>query len=399
MKSNSKIAFFTQHRLNGGAEVIFSEISKSWMKKGFVVDWYMLNYQVSKEYASSSNNDYLLSIKNLLRTIISGNKYDLIVCTNHISLIYGYIYVLLNFRRKVSIFTPIMQTRMFCSGELFGISFLCRFFNEVIPNDLKVFGNEACKIEHQRYLKADISSSPVIPVFFDYPTTNYNYKKRATIKKVKLISIGRFVDFKTYNLTLIDVVHKLCLEGYQVSLDFIGDGPLKSQMESLIDKYKMSSVIKILPPISKKDFFSTLQNYDIFIGSGLAVMEASAFGMLAIPAIEYRNADCVSYGYIGSFDSLSLFEPNLNHKEFFVFDMIQDFLDNYYNEKMLTKVKVSQSFLLNNFKQENVIEKYNILLEKMCEKSHPATITCKSFLFLLLYIISVCKNKLIRALK
>ena len=397
MKSNAKIAFFTQHRLNGGAEVIFSEISNAWMKKGFVVDWFMLDFRVSKDHASSSSNDYLLSIMNLLRTIISGNKYDLIVCTNHISLIYGYIYVLLNFGRKVSIFTPIMQTRMFCSGELFGVSFLCRFFNEFVPNDAKVFGNEACKIEHQRYLKEDISSCPVIPVFFDYPATYY--KPRDTIETLKLVSIGRFVDFKTYNLTLIDVVHKLCLQGYSVSLDFIGDGPLKSQMESLIYKYQMSSRIKILPPISKQHFFSTLQNYDIFIGSGLAVMEASAFGMLAIPAIEYKYADCVSYGYIGSFNSLSLFEPNLSHKEYFVSDMILEFLGNYYNSKMLAKVKVSQVFLSNNFKKGKVLEKYDILLGKVCDGSHSTTITCKSFLFLLLYIMSVFKNKLARVLK
>ena len=57
-------------------------------------------------------------------------------------------------------------------------------------------------------------------------------KKNITISSelsnpLKICAVGRLVDFKTYNLYMLDVVRELNERGFLVEFDIYGDGPLK----------------------------------------------------------------------------------------------------------------------------------------------------------------------------
>ena len=48
---------------------------------------------------------------------------------------------------------------------------------------------------------------------------------RKTIKTIKILSIGRIVNFKTYNFWMLEVVRNLLKKGISVEYHIYGDGP------------------------------------------------------------------------------------------------------------------------------------------------------------------------------
>ncbi|MBO9488990.1 glycosyltransferase [Endozoicomonas sp. G2_1] len=126
------------------------------------------------------------------------------------------------------------------------------------------------------------------------------YKDSTSDRQIKLCSIGRLVNFKTYNLWMIDVVYKLRNSGLNITYDIYGTGPLYDSMQLKIKQYNLERYVRLLGGIEYKEIQSELTKYDLFIGSGTAIIEASAVGVCSIIGLESIKKP-QTYGYFCDF--------------------------------------------------------------------------------------------------
>lgn len=124
---------------------------------------------------------------------------------------------------------------------------------------------------------------------------------------IKIVAIGRLVDFKTYNFYMIKVLKNLKTKGFNVQFDIYGDGPLKAQMADEINKAGLSDSIHLKGTLDYLKFDETVSNYNLFIGSGTAIIQAAALGLPSIVGVE-NVIEAETYGY---FSDVNQYEYNL----------------------------------------------------------------------------------------
>jgi glycosyltransferase involved in cell wall biosynthesis len=155
------------------------------------------------------------------------------------------------------------------------------------------FMNEECRLSHSRKWGADLSSSPVIALPIDQHTPIWHPSSKPCLR---LVSVGRLVDFKAYNVGAARIV-KSCLErGIDVSWDIYGNGPLENQIAVFTKELGVSQQVRLAGKLDYKLFATTVASHDVFIGMGTAVIEAAAAGVPSICAIVEEETR--SYGYV-----------------------------------------------------------------------------------------------------
>jgi hypothetical protein len=113
---------------------------------------------------------------------------------------------------------------------------------------------------------------------------------------LKIVSVGRLVDFKTYNSFMLDVIKDCISLGIDVEFDIFGYGPLEKDIKDKIIRLELENYVSLKGVLNYSDFDNTLAKYDIFIGSGTAIIQASASGIPSIVGIE-NSREPVSYGF------------------------------------------------------------------------------------------------------
>ncbi len=95
-------------------------------------------------------------------------------------------------------------------------------------------------------------------------------KTNQMAEPIKLVFAGRLVVEKGV-LLLIEAVNELLDEGYQLTLDIIGDGPLVLQCEQLIQANNKQHIIKLRGIVKYgSDFFNLLHGYDLMVVPSLS---------------------------------------------------------------------------------------------------------------------------------
>lgn len=158
------------------------------------------------------------------------------------------------------------------------------------------------------------------------------------ITPLKIVAVGRLVEFKTYNFYMIDVVKKLIDKGIDVEFDVYGDGPLKQQIQEKIKKANLQDKILLKGTLDYSKFDTTIANYDLFIGSGTAIIQASALGVPCIVGVENMIAP-KTYGY---FCDVWQHEYNLKGLDLSLFkveDIIHEFISMEKKQRLELKQK------------------------------------------------------------
>lgn len=124
------------------------------------------------------------------------------------------------------------------------------------------------------------------------PTVFLPKEKKSISRKslVKLIQVSRFVEKKGHIFTL-QAVNQLLLDGYDVELNFVGSGPLLSDIQQKTVELKMSDKVHFLMDKSSHEINNLLRESDIFIlhsitaengdqeGLPIVLMEAMSIGL------------------------------------------------------------------------------------------------------------------------
>lgn len=113
---------------------------------------------------------------------------------------------------------------------------------------------------------------------------------------LKIVAVGRLVEFKTYNFYMIEVISNLLKSGVNAQFDIYGDGPLKEQVQQKITDAGLDRNIILKGTLNYSQFDETVSNYDLFIGSGTAIIQAAALGVASIVGVE-NTLKPQTYGY------------------------------------------------------------------------------------------------------
>ncbi|WP_143492118.1 glycosyltransferase family 4 protein [Pseudomonas sp. B28(2017)] len=102
---------------------------------------------------------------------------------------------------------------------------------------------------------------------------------------LKLISVGRLVDFKVYNRHVISILSSLRLiDDFQYFI--YGDGPEREALESYSVQCGVAQFVHFMGEVKYSDLPEIFNDAFCFIGSGTTLIEASAAGVPSIVGIE-----------------------------------------------------------------------------------------------------------------
>ncbi|MBE0448533.1 MAG: glycosyltransferase family 4 protein [Actinobacteria bacterium] len=113
---------------------------------------------------------------------------------------------------------------------------------------------------------------------------------------LRIVAVGRLVEFKTYNIYMLGVIKKLKENGVNVRLDIYGEGPIQNKVESLVRELALEEVVTLKGTLDYNDFNIVVGDYDLFIGSGTAIIQAAALGVPSIVGVE-NVISSETYGY------------------------------------------------------------------------------------------------------
>lgn len=155
------------------------------------------------------------------------------------------------------------------------------------------FMNEECRKAHEVEWNTNLSTSPLFALPINYVDAKWHPSKQ---KIVRVVSVGRLVGFKAYNVGSAKIV-KSCLDkGIEVIWDIYGYGVESEKIQLEIDLLKVGNSVRLMGKLDYIDFESTIVSYDLFVGMGTAALEAAMIGVPTICATIDEPVYC--YGYL-----------------------------------------------------------------------------------------------------
>ena len=134
-------------------------------------------------------------------------------------------------------------------------------------------------------LKLKKSSFSVLP---SVATEDFFIKPKTETKNFNIISVGRFVPLKGFDLTLlsfIKFIYSLPIsEKENCKLTLVGSGPEKEFYNQIIKENNVESYVEIIEWIDRKDLMKIYEKSSVFLfpsheGAGMVVAEALSFGL------------------------------------------------------------------------------------------------------------------------
>ncbi|MGR4068075.1 glycosyltransferase [Billgrantia sp. C5P2] len=143
---------------------------------------------------------------------------------------------------------------------------------------------------------------------------------------LKICAVGRLVEFKSYNLWMLDVIKTLRERNIPVLFDIYGDGPLTNKIQAKIDALGLTDLVTMRGSFEYSKFDDVVSGYDIFIGSGTAIIQAAFCGVPSIIGIESLE-NPVSYGFFSDYSEYEYHHPALSFPKRPVVELIEEFKD------------------------------------------------------------------------
>lgn len=354
---NKRILFINLYFEIGGVETLLLRLIRELKAKGYDSTVLLLRKaydpvllaQLEQHATVVFFADVATLVPSQLRRRLGAN-FDYIFVTINYALILGALLQQFVYR-KAHLLAGVYQTELFCAPVTAGFRHhraIRQIFCDGLPDRNKVFGNDAAKAHHEIQLGRTFPEAPVVPLMIDID--KYFPPSRKRVNRLKIVSIGRLCDFKTYNFTMLGVIKSLRDHGHSVTYHIYGDGPDEARLRSAIAEHGLSESILLHGPLDYPRFKEAVSDALVFVGSGTAVMEAAACGVPSIPAIEYATA-AESYGFLHDIPGTSFFEPHLPYQKKSIQSLISQLLTaspEQYKEIEAASIKRIQPFSTKN---------------------------------------------------
>jgi glycosyltransferase involved in cell wall biosynthesis len=167
-------------------------------------------------------------------------------------------------------------------------------YKNYINDHSKIFMSEVVRAGNESLLGCKYPESYIWPLSID--DSLYKNIKREVIP-YRIVSVGRYVDFKTYNLYMIDIVNELLKLGYDVTWQVYGYGPLREDMKLRVKEHNLQDRIFINDKLPYERFSDVMSKACIFVGMGTSMLEAALCRVPCVTTIAYDN-ETMTYGGI-----------------------------------------------------------------------------------------------------
>lgn len=144
-------------------------------------------------------------------------------------------------------------------------------------------------------------------------------------KSLKIVSVGRLVDFKVYNKHMImqlSEIRKLGDFHYYI----YGDGPERGVLQSLVAACGVFDYVHFMGHIEYDELPYVLNSSYCFVGSGTSIIEASAAGIPSIVGIESIK-DSNTCGFFSDVVGYSYNEESATSKRITFFEIFEELVE------------------------------------------------------------------------
>jgi len=179
------------------------------------------------------------------------------------------------------------------TGERKDRIFLNYLLARAIGDGQLFFMNAECRESHSKKWNTDLSCCPIFALPINLVDATWQPSEK---QSVRVVSVGRLVNFKTYNLGAPRIVSECLNRGLDVTWDIYGDGPLHGLIKTEIETLGIVNNVRLMGALEYRDFPATVAGYDLFVGMGTAALEAAMLGVPTICATVDEATRC--YGYL-----------------------------------------------------------------------------------------------------
>jgi glycosyltransferase involved in cell wall biosynthesis len=173
-----------------------------------------------------------------------------------------------------------------------------------LPAPCRLFMNDAIRTQVATNSRCHVSGT-VWPL----PVDGARYREIARHPERGLIvSVGRLVPTKEYNLWMINVVRDLVRDGFDIRWEVYGEGPYRSVMEDRVQSCGLEDRITLRGEIEYEHLSAAFCRADMFVGMGTSLIEAGLAGVPAIAAVVDEKVG-MTYGFLHELPDYSCGEP------------------------------------------------------------------------------------------
>lgn len=204
-----------------------------------------------------------------------------------------------NWFPRAKIIIGIYHPRAFIDKSKFGLvpdSKLYIKLLNLLPKTNIIVMHETMVKQHESELKLDLSDAHLINLPVDIPNRP---KIRTTINRLKIVSIGRIVGYKSYNKTILPTLATLRRDGHNFEYYIYGDGPDKEPLIRLVAELGLENHVHLMGTVNPSTLEDILCDAGLFVGVGTAVVQAAGWCVPSLIGID-SNQDDTSYGWIAN---------------------------------------------------------------------------------------------------
>ncbi|MFW5803673.1 MAG: glycosyltransferase [bacterium] len=194
--------------------------------------------------------------------------------------------------------------------------FTQRLFKKISQKNI-LFMNGPVRKSHEEILSCDFKNAKIWPL----PLLVPKYKE-VHHRTNKIVSVGNLKRFKSYNMTMIDVVKDLIDKGYNIEYDIYGEGYMQKKMEEKIGNLGLSKYVNIKGQVAYEKFAEVVREGFAFVGLGTAVLEAASFGVPAITCVSYSEKP-ISFGFVNELTNYNVGSPINNYTYKNIIDLLE----------------------------------------------------------------------------
>lgn len=201
-----------------------------------------------------------------------------------------------------------------------------RYFRKYVfglNNLLIIFFNRASRIVTLKNNGLDQVISNTFPLGIDLASETRMPLCRSK-QQLRIVSVGRLTAFKTYNLHMLDVIRVLLSKNYHIKYDVFGSGPLYLEMKDKIATLQLQDYVTLKGDLLYSLLDETLKEYDVFVGTGTALLHAASNGVPCVTAIENEPL-AMSYGFFSELTGTEYHEQNLDYVKKPISELLTDF--------------------------------------------------------------------------
>ncbi|MDR7281951.1 1,2-diacylglycerol 3-alpha-glucosyltransferase [Pseudomonas corrugata] len=189
----------------------------------------------------------------------------------------------------------------------------------LLPAESIVFFNEKNRQSFEIFFGKSYAASTLIPIGVDIPVKDVGVT--GDPQSDRIVSIGNLHEFKSYNRHVICMLPELKNTRPNLTYEIYGTGSYEPELVKLVSSLNLDSSVIFKGAIAYEDIPSVLKGALAFVGSGTAIVEASALGLPSIIGIE-STVDPITYGFLADIEGFSYNELNAGQKTYLIEDKL-----------------------------------------------------------------------------